>query len=329
MKNAPRKDEISQEISRILAATNPVRVGSQGRTADFLAAVFRNRSGGSNMFAHRRMIMALPLCLLVPACASNNAGVADNSGVTVVANNGETIAPADAAGTPGFAEGYKALKDANYSQATMQLASAHDRAPSDPYDALDLGAAYQNQGMVDRALPLYRVAIQDGQSRHPSDTTLTSDQGLTVAQIAQRNCVKARLDENCNPMQAVAFVPPPPQSGPGVHKYQVFFEFDKSALTPDAIRVIRQAADDARSGNATRINLTGHTDTVGSAAYNEGLSERRADSVQRMLISDGIAGDEIMARGVGKTDLLVPTPDGVREPQNRRVEIVEEEVRGM
>jgi len=279
------------------------------------------------MFAHRRMIMALPLCLLVPACASNDANRADNGGVTIVANNGETIAPADGAGTPGFAEGYKALKSADYGTATVQLAEAHGRAPSDPYDALDLGAAYQNQGMVDRALPLYRVAIQDGQARHPSDTTLTSDEGLTVAQIAQRNCVKARLDENCNPMQAVAFVAPPAPAG--VHKYQVFFEFDKSVLTPDAARVIRQAADDARSGNATRINVTGHTDTVGTAAYNQSLSERRADSVQRMLISDGISSDEIMTRGVGKTDLLVPTPDGVREPQNRRVEIVEEEVRGM
>jgi outer membrane protein OmpA-like peptidoglycan-associated protein len=282
------------------------------------------------MFAHRRMIMALPLCLLVPACASNDATHADNGGVTVVANNGKTFAPGDGAGTPSFAEGYKALKSADYGKATVELADAHDRAPADPYDALDLGAAYQNQGLMDKALPLYRVAIQDGQDLHPYDTTLTSEQGLTVAQIAQHNCLKARLDENCNRMQPVVFTAPPPTPmSPGVHKYQIFFEFDKSTITPEAAGVIRQAADDARAGNATRISLTGHTDTVGTAGYNQGLSERRADSVQRLLISDGIPSGEITTRGVGKTDLLVPTPDGVREPQNRRVEIIEQEFQGM
>ena len=68
--------------------------------------------------------------------------------------------------------------------------------------------------------------------------------------------------------------------------------------------------------------MTGHTDTVGSAAYNQALSERRAASVQRVLVADGVPGGEITTIGVGKTGLLVPTADGVREPQNRRAEIV-------
>lgn len=73
--------------------------------------------------------------------------------------------------------------------------------------------------------------------------------------------------------------------------------------------------------------MTGHTDTVGGVAYNQRLSERRARAVEDALVADGVPKDTIAARGVGKTDLMVPTADGVREPKNRRVEIVEEEAR--
>ncbi len=68
--------------------------------------------------------------------------------------------------------------------------------------------------------------------------------------------------------------------------------------------------------------MTGHTDTVGSAKYNQALSERRAAAVKGQLVLDGVAAGEITATGVGKSGLLVPTADGVREPQNRRAEIV-------
>jgi outer membrane protein OmpA-like peptidoglycan-associated protein len=52
------------------------------------------------------------------------------------------------------------------------------------------------------------------------------------------------------------------------------------------------------------------------------LSERRAAAVKSALVSDGVGGGEITTVGVGKTGLLVPTADGVSEPQNRRAEIV-------
>ena len=73
-----------------------------------------------------------------------------------------------------------------------------------------------------------------------------------------------------------------------------------------------------------RIVVTGHTDTVGSDAYNMRLSRRRAESVAARLEKDGIASSEIEIVAKGKRDLLVPTADGVREPQNRRVQIVYE-----
>jgi outer membrane protein OmpA-like peptidoglycan-associated protein len=113
-----------------------------------------------------------------------------------------------------------------------------------------------------------------------------------------------------------------PAMAPAVHQFQVFFDFDKSDITPDARQIIEQAAAAAKSQGTARIDLTGHTDTVGTVAYNQKLSERRALAVKKALVELGIAADEITTVGKGKTDLLVPTPDGVREPKNRRVEIV-------
>jgi len=102
----------------------------------------------------------------------------------------------------------------------------------------------------------------------------------------------------------------------------VFFDFDKSTITPAARQTIEQAAAAAKTQGAARIDLTGHTDTVGTAEYNMALSLRRANAVKKVLVELGIAADQISVVGKGKTDLLVKTPDGVREPKNRRVEIV-------
>jgi len=120
--------------------------------------------------------------------------------------------------------------------------------------------------------------------------------------------------------------PPPPApvvKAPEVQRaFQVFFDFNKSDITAAATKVIQQAADSVKAGNLTQINVTGHTDTVGSAKYNQALSERRAAAVKAQLVADGVPTGEIATTGVGKTGLLVPTADGVREPQNRRAEIV-------
>ena len=119
-----------------------------------------------------------------------------------------------------------------------------------------------------------------------------------------------------------AAVPAPAPAPEPQRAFQVFFDFDKSAITPDATAIIQKAADEVRAGHLAAINVTGHTDTVGSAKYNLKLSERRADAVKQQLLADGVPDTEISTVGVGKSGLLVSTPDGVREPQNRRAEIV-------
>ena len=118
------------------------------------------------------------------------------------------------------------------------------------------------------------------------------------------------------PPPVVAPAPSAPKS------YLVFFDFNKSDLTPQAVTIVNQAAANAGPAKVTRLEVTGHTDTVGSDAYNMRLSRRRAESVAAQLEKDGIPSSEIEIFAKGKRDLLVPTADGVKEPQNRRVQIV-------
>jgi OmpA-OmpF porin, OOP family len=111
-------------------------------------------------------------------------------------------------------------------------------------------------------------------------------------------------------------------AGAGPRAFTVFFEFDKAAISGDADRVLVQAAETAKSGVFTRIRATGHTDTVGTARYNMALSIRRANAVRDVLVREGIPATQIVVVGRGETQLLVPTPDNINEPRNRRVEIV-------
>jgi iron complex outermembrane receptor protein len=124
------------------------------------------------------------------------------------------------------------------------------------------------------------------------------------------------------PAAPAPYVPPPVAAPATPKSYLVFFDFNKSDLTPQAVEIVNTAAKNAEAGKVTELTVTGHTDTVGSDAYNMRLSRRRAESVAAQLEKDGIASSEIQIVAKGKRDLLVPTKDGVREPQNRRVQIV-------
>ena len=120
----------------------------------------------------------------------------------------------------------------------------------------------------------------------------------------------------------VATPPAPPPAVAPRQNYIVFFDFDRSNITADAQRVITEAATAAKAGNRTRIELTGHTDRSGSDQYNMALSLRRGEAVKQALIRQGIPANGISIIGRGESQPLVPTADGVREAQNRRVEIV-------
>lgn len=128
------------------------------------------------------------------------------------------------------------------------------------------------------------------------------------------------------PVQPAAVVAPPveappPPPPPMVRDYTVYFELGSATLSPEARQIVQQAAASARQGQATHVAVTGHTDTVGTAKYNMGLSERRAVAVRDALIATGVPADEIATSGLGEAQLAVPTGQGVNEPRNRRVVI--------
>ncbi len=133
----------------------------------------------------------------------------------------------------------------------------------------------------------------------------------------------APVVETPAPIAAPAPTPVPPKPAPAPQKnYLVFFDFNKADITPEAARIISQAAVAAQSVGITRVNVTGHTDLAGSDKYNMTLSLKRANAVRDSLVRQGVPANEIAVVAKGKADPLVATKDGVREPQNRRVEIV-------
>ena len=127
------------------------------------------------------------------------------------------------------------------------------------------------------------------------------------------------------PPPVAEYVPPPapaPIVEPAyVRNYVVFFDFDKSTLTPEARSVVAKAVETARMHGPVHITITGHTDTVGSHRYNQALSERRAMAVKNEMIRMGFNASEISTVGKSFDEPLIATGPGVREPQNRRAMI--------
>lgn len=103
--------------------------------------------------------------------------------------------------------------------------------------------------------------------------------------------------------------------------YIVFFEWDKSDITPEAAGILDNAISAYQNCGNAQVMLAGHADRSGAATYNVGLSQRRADAVRAYLSGRGIPGGVISSEAFGESKPRVETADGVRELQNRRVEI--------
>ncbi len=134
------------------------------------------------------------------------------------------------------------------------------------------------------------------------------------------------MDATC-PARPVPPPPPPPPPPPVAQAvcnkgpYIVFFDWDKSDITPEAATILNNAVSAYSNCGSASVMLAGYTDTSGSAQYNVGLSQRRADAVRSYMSARGVPDTRISTEAFGETNLRVPTADGVRELQNRRVEI--------
>ena len=185
-----------------------------------------------------------------------------------------------------------------------------------------LGAQYAASDAISLRLEddYYRVSASASQI----DNALVTENVKIVnyGNIIRLALVFQFLAPEAPPATPVAAAPPPPPAT-AVQKKQmfiVFFEFDKSTLTPDGKKVVDAAAAAFKSGKSD-VAIAGYTDLAGSQQYNLALSHRRADAVKAAMVKDGVPASAVGESWYGKQNPRVPTADGVREPQNRRVEI--------
>ncbi|MEM1053360.1 MAG: OmpA family protein, partial [Pseudomonadota bacterium] len=128
-----------------------------------------------------------------------------------------------------------------------------------------------------------------------------------------------------SPVVRAPVVAPPPPPPPAVCQTReptlVFFEWDSSTVSPEASDTIRATADTARECGWSSFSVVGHTDRSGSNSYNDALSFRRAEAIANEMVGLGIGRGQMNIGAEGENNPRVPTEDGVRSPQNRRVEI--------
>ena len=113
---------------------------------------------------------------------------------------------------------------------------------------------------------------------------------------------------------------PPPVLPTKPVSHSIEFGYDKSRVSLAIGKQLDPIAETWRDKPVTFV-VVGHADTVGTDAYNTGLSKKRAENVRKALVERGIAADRITATGVGEAGLAVATPEGTRLRANRRVVI--------
>lgn len=115
--------------------------------------------------------------------------------------------------------------------------------------------------------------------------------------------------------------PAPEPMAPEDAVYLVFFNWDAQDLGSGALNVLDAVATEVAKTPPTQINIIGHADTSGPRDYNQKLASQRANAVRDALIQRGVDANLLMVDSRGESELLVETPDNVREPANRRVNI--------
>ncbi|WP_237216231.1 OmpA family protein [Falsiroseomonas oryziterrae] len=161
------------------------------------------------------------------------------------------------------------------------------------------------------------------------DATFVSTTGVATRQAGSVEVDNGNWSLMVGLRYTFGVAPPPPVVAPApaaapapARTFLVFFDWNRADLTERARQIIGDAATNAQRGGVSRIEVSGHADRSGTPQYNQRLSERRANAVAAELERRGIPRSAITIQGFGESRPLVPTADGVREPQNRRVEIV-------
>lgn len=210
-----------------------------------------------------------------------------------------------------------AFEDVRWRNSTAYIAKAQaaeaGSAPA-PWTPDQLGVNGDSAALYQTVV----AAIADNKGERPEACARTQvmwDQYLEALNGGPNNCItpddaRALLDE------ALAACAPPV-----ANKFVVYFGFDSTNVTDAGRATVDEVVAAVQSLGTAALSLVGHADTVGSAAYNQGLSERRAERVAAALAERGIPTGEMTLAGRGESDPARLTNNNVREPLNRRVEI--------
>jgi outer membrane protein OmpA-like peptidoglycan-associated protein len=146
------------------------------------------------------------------------------------------------------------------------------------------------------------------------------DKPYSAAAVDTRGKVETKTitAEEAKRTFAEALAAQPPQAV----SFTLYFETNSTEVTPASRAALDALFAEVAKRQAVEVQVTGHTDRLGSATDNDRLSLQRAEAVRAMLVQRGIKADFIRAVGRGEREPLIPTPDEQAEPRNRRVEVV-------
>ncbi len=191
------------------------------------------------------------------------------------------------------------------------------------------GLSYAVSNAVELAAEYRYFATQDPDMRTSGGTSVETEYKSHAALVGLRyNFGTPKAAPVVTPVVAAAAPAPAPAPAAEVEaaalprNFLVFFDFDRSDISAEADTILSDAAAYAKANGSVRIAASGHADRSGSDKYNMALSMRRGNAVKARLLAMGVPESEITVAAKGETEPLVATEDGVREPQNRRVEIV-------
>jgi outer membrane protein OmpA-like peptidoglycan-associated protein len=166
------------------------------------------------------------------------------------------------------------------------------------------------------------LLTDEGSSASGAVAVLDPKSGAEIGTLSAANttarlggsAVRARTMDPAAYAELLAALPPPPQH------FRLYFLEGTTTLTEASKPAFAQLQALVTPGSY--VQIIGYTDTVGSEADNQVLSERRAAEVKRALIAQGLPVQDATTTGRGEHDLAKPTPPGVDEPLNRRVEVI-------
>jgi OmpA-OmpF porin, OOP family len=180
--------------------------------------------------------------------------------------------------------------------------------------ALDNDGRTKAPGDAAHAQVMYDCWLEEQSEGHEADEIAACKEAFEAALAKVQEAIAEPEPE---PMAEEA---PPPAPEPPARDYLVYFDFDKTDIRVDAASILDRVAEAVAELGSNDVVLTGFTDTAGPEEYNQKLSVKRAVSVRDYLAGLGLSVT-MQTSGKGEHDLRVPTPDGVKEQENRRVEI--------